>query len=65
VAKQVSPAVCYISTEQTIKDQRTDQFREFFGDEFFRRFFGDTPQEREYKRRGLGSGFITNSDGYI
>ncbi len=65
VAKQVSPAVVYISTEQTIKDQRTDQFREFFGDEFFRRFFGDTPQEREYKRRGLGSGFITNSDGYI
>ncbi|GAK61694.1 heat shock protease DegP/HtrA [Candidatus Vecturithrix granuli] len=66
IAKQVSPAVVYISTEQTVKGQQApDQFREFFGDEFFRRFFGDTPQDREYKRRGLGSGFITNSDGYI
>jgi len=67
IVKDVGPAVVYISTEQTVKSrQRTpEQFREFFGDEFFRRFFGDVPQGREYKQRGLGSGFITSKDGYI
>ena len=30
-----------------------------------RRFFGEIPQEREYKQSGLGSGFITSQDGYI
>ena len=30
-----------------------------------RRFFGENPQGREYKQRGLGSGFITSKDGYI
>jgi len=67
VAKQVSPAVVYISTEQTVKGGRAqvpEEFREFFGDEFFRRFF-DTPEQREFKRRGLGSGFIVSKDGYI
>ena len=67
VVKDIGPAVVYISTEQTVKRRgsRPEQFREFFGDEFFRRFFGDIPREREYKRRGLGSGFITTKDGYI
>lgn len=66
VVKEVGPAVVYISTEQTVKSRRTpEQYRDFFGDEFFRRFFGDTPREREYKQRGLGSGFITSEDGYI
>jgi serine protease Do len=50
VAKDVGPAVVYISTEQTVKAGRTpEQFRDFFGDEFFRRFFGDIPRDREYK----------------
>jgi serine protease Do len=71
IVKDVGPAVVFVSTEQTIKsgqkgDQRTpEQFREFFGDEFLRRFFGENPQGREYKQRGLGSGFITSKDGYI
>ena len=67
VVKDVSPAVVYISTEQTVKGQTMqDPLRDFFGDEFFRRFFGDTPRNnREYKRSGLGSGFITSKDGYI
>lgn len=64
VAKAVSPAVVYISTEQT--RQAPDQMRQFFGgnDEFFRYFFG-VPEQREYKQQGLGSGFIVKSDGYI
>jgi serine protease Do len=65
VVKNISPAVVYISTEQTVRGARSpEQFRDFFGDEFFRRFFGENPQ-REYKRRGLGSGFITDKEGYI
>jgi serine protease Do len=65
VAKKVSPAVVYISTEQTVKGRQVpDQFRDFFDDEFFRRFFG-VPEQREYKQRGLGSGFIVREEGYI
>ena len=65
VAKKVSPAVVYISTEQTVKGQQVpNQFRDLFDDELFRRFFG-VPEQREYKRQGLGSGFIVSEDGYI
>lgn len=69
LVKEVGPAVVYISTEQTVKpggsqqQQMPEEFKDFFGDDFFRRFFGD-PQ-REYKQRGLGSGFVTSADGYI
>ena len=40
------------------------EFRDFFGDEFFKHFFGGEPQE-EMKQRSLGSGFIVSEDGYI
>ncbi len=41
-----------------------------FGDDFFRRFFGDrAPQwqqtPRKYSQKGQGSGFIISEDGYI
>lgn len=66
VAKKVTPAVVNISTVQTLKSSRfrfpNDPFREFFGDDFFERFFG-TP--RQFKNRGLGSGVIVTEDGYI
>ncbi len=65
IARDVGPAVVYVSTEQTIKGMKSDQFRDFFGDDFFRKFFGDIPREHEYKLRGLGSGVITSKDGYI
>jgi len=32
--------------------------------EFFERFFGNIP-EREFKQKGLGSGFIISEDGYV
>ena len=39
-------------------------FNDYFGDDFFNRFFGDIPQ-RDFKQRSLGSGFIISNDGYI
>ena len=65
VAKKVSPAVVYISTEQTVKGRDVQNpYGDFFDDETFRRFFG-IPEDREYKREGLGSGFLVREDGYI
>lgn len=60
IYKMASPAVVRIETEQTVKMQMSP----FFNDPAFRRFFG-TPEERESKRQGLGSGFIISKDGYI
>lgn len=72
LAKALKPAVVNISTTQVIKQRRFkgvpghefDPFRDFFGDEFFDRFFRDMPQ-RDLKRKSLGSGFIISKDGYI
>jgi serine protease Do len=38
--------------------------RDFFGDEFFRHFFGEIPEE-QMKQRSLGSGVVVSEDGYI
>ena len=75
LVKVLKPAVVNISTTQVIKQRRfkgmpgqpgheQDQFRDFFGDDFFERFFGDIPQ-KDLKRKSLGSGFIISKDGYI
>jgi serine protease Do len=79
VASSVGNAVVSISTEQNEKMGGKRYFfrspnggNPFGGnssnDEFFRKFFddffGDMP-EREYKRIGLGSGFIIDPDGTI
>ncbi|UCB57681.1 MAG: Do family serine endopeptidase [Candidatus Omnitrophota bacterium] len=73
VAKEAGAAVVSISTEHTEKVGPSRQFRfygngsgefdEFF-DQFFKDFFGEIP-EREYKQKGLGSGFIIDEEGYI
>ncbi len=71
VAKEVNPSVVNVSTKSTVKSPRRSTqddlwyrspFRDFFGDEFFRRFF-EEPQERT--RRSLGSGVIVSEDGHI
>lgn len=65
VAKDVSPSVVYISTEQTVKGSQMPGGN-MFDDEFFRRFFGiPENDDREYKQQGLGSGFVVREDGYI
>ena len=70
-AAKISPSVVPIFAEQVVKVQSPfglpdDPFKDFFGDEFFKRFFG-TPEQQEQKRveRSLGSGVIVTKDGYI
>jgi serine protease Do len=62
-AKKIGPSVVFISTVQTVEG--ADQFSELFGDEFFHRFFGVPQPREEFKRRGLGSGFIIDQEGHI
>jgi len=69
LVKEVSPSVVNISTTTVVKgmdpgDRFMGPFREFFGEDFFEKFFGDVPQ-REFKQRSLGSGFIIDEEGYI
>ncbi len=68
---KVSPSVVPIFAEQTVEVSNPfgapdDALRQFFGEDFFRRFFG-TPPQQEQKRtqRSLGSGVIVTSDGLI
>ncbi len=69
IAREVSPAVVFIQTEQK---QRADRrgLHPFYNDPFFERFFG-TPRQRApengegYRPSGQGSGFIYRSDGHI
>ena len=43
-----------------------DPFRDFFGDDFFKRFFPNAnPGEQKQTVRSLGSGVIVTEDGYI
>ena len=39
-------------------------FREFFGDDFFKRFFGTPGGGGGMRQQGLGSGFIFDSRGF-
>ncbi len=71
LADQVKHAVVNISTTQVVKEspmqpfmQPNSPFREFFGDDFFKKFFGDQPQSG-MKTHALGSGLIIGDDGLI
>ena len=76
LAKRVKPGVVNISTTKVIKgggrvfrhfsppSRERDPFRDFFGEDFFDRFFGETPQ-KDYVQRSLGSGVIIDREGYI
>jgi len=69
VAKEGHVAV-NISTTKVVKGFRRSlpfpgrEFRDFFGEDFFRRFFGEIP-EQELRQRSLGSGVVVSEDGYI
>ena len=76
LTKRVKPGVVNISTTKVVKgggrvfkhfsppSRERDPFRDFFGEDFFERFFGETPQ-RDYVQRSLGSGFIIDREGHI
>src|SRR5512136_1463660 len=76
LAKRVKPGVVNVSTKKVVKgggrvfrqfsppSRERDLFKDFFGEEFFNRFFGETPQ-RDFVQRSLGSGFIIDKEGYI
>ncbi len=69
VAQSVGKSVVSISTIATEKIPMGGFYFSPFGeDDFFRRFFEeffDPFSEKEYKRMGLGSGVIIDSEGYI
>jgi serine protease Do len=60
VAEAIKPAVININTVSRGVSARTP-FEEFFGEEFFRRFFGDLPER--IPQRSLGSGVIVDPTG--
>ncbi len=71
LADHVKNTVVNISTTQTIKENPmqpftgpNSPFRDFFGDDFFKKFFGEMPQG-QMKTHALGSGFIIDQSGLI
>ncbi len=70
--KSVKPSVVNISTTTVVKGPdlherffgQQNPFRDFFGDDFYEKFFGDNPK-REFKHKSLGTGFIIDREGYI
>ncbi|MCH7896944.1 MAG: DegQ family serine endoprotease [candidate division NC10 bacterium] len=69
VAERLKPSVVNINTTQKVQTSRRQiepffrgPFREFFGEEFFERFF---KRPRNFERRSLGSGVIVDAKGYI
>jgi len=61
IVDRVSPAVVKIDTRVT----KTSGWNSFFNDPFFREFFGRPVPQQPREERGVGSGFIFSSDGYI
>lgn len=63
LVEKAGPSVVNIRTTQvvTARDTVPDQLREFF-EKFFRDQF---PEEREFRQRSLGSGFIIDEEGLI
>lgn len=58
VADRTNPTVVTINTTQMVTQRQRSPFSLFFDDPRF-------DQEREFQRRGLGSGVIVSDDGYI
>jgi len=67
VVKKVVPSIVNISVVKTVEFKIPEQFKRFFNDPFFRRFFpGQNPNiPRKRKEYALGSGVIISKNGYI
>lgn len=66
LVERLKPSVVNISVTQTVKGGGVPQgFQAPFGDEdFWKKFFGNQ-EPKEFKKKGLGSGFVISKDGYI
>ncbi len=70
LAAKVGHVAVNISSTRVVKPTgRLFQFpggesKDFFGEEFFKHFFGEIPQE-QMKQKSLGSGVVISEDGYI
>jgi serine protease Do len=62
VAEAAGPVVVNITSVSRFSGRTP--IEEFFGDEFFRRFFGEVP-ERQQVQRSLGSGVIVDPSGIV
>lgn len=66
MVKRLSPSVVNISTTNVT---RIEPFGSPYQDEYFRkffdRFFSEQFPGREFRKKGLGSGFLLSADGYI
>jgi serine protease Do len=65
LVKKLDHLVVNISTRQVVKVKQPSPFGDPQMDQFFYRFFGGQPPQREQVRQSLGSGFIISADGYI
>ncbi len=75
VAEKITPAVVNITVSkkmaQTAADEEIQPFgqdnplKDFFGDEFFKRFRKGPDQEKNSRMHAMGSGVIVTPDGYI
>ncbi|MFQ5630651.1 MAG: DegQ family serine endoprotease [bacterium] len=67
IAEKVQPSVVTVFTNKVIRQTQTrrEPFSEFWGDDFFRRFFGPNAPRGEQRLRGQGSGVIVSAEGYI
>jgi serine protease Do len=65
LVKQLNNLVVNISTRQVVQVRQQSPFGDPQMDEFFYRFFGGQPPQREQVRQSLGSGFLISADGYI
>lgn len=74
VAERANPSVVTIFTERVIKLKSQefrspfsegDPFMDFFGEDFFDRYFRIPIPEGELRQHGLGSGVIVRENGYI
>ncbi len=67
LVSKLKPAVVNISTTNKVK-ARSPFFSPFDDnhpfEEYFKKFF-DMPEEKEYKQKGLGTGFIISEDGFV
>ena len=70
VAKRALPAVVNIASSKIVRSPDQGLASPFFGDPFFRQFFGDgfshqLQAPRKELEHSLGSGVIVNPDGYV